>query len=71
MSPVQQLLHLGKKRYPELSAVFDHAIVLAREAEYRAKYTSDLAMTHVSPKYEPLVDLLADAVDDNLIKPDD
>lgn len=64
MGKVSELLQQGKAHYPEFDIVFEHAAVLAREAEYRAAHTSDLAMTAVEPKYEPLVQLLADVIGD-------
>ena len=47
-----------------LLPAIDHALALAAEAEYEAGRASDWAMADISPKYPPLVRLLADAAPD-------
>ena len=44
-----------------MARIFQHAAVLAAEAEAEAARTSDMALTYVEPKYEPLVALLIEA----------
>lgn len=51
----------GMEFWAEMLPAIDHAIALAREADYVAGHASDLALTSVEPVYPPLVKLLADA----------
>lgn len=44
-----------------LRPVFDHAIAAAREAEYEAARSANIAQTAVDPAYPPFVTLLAEA----------
>lgn len=50
--------------WQRLSPTFDHAIALAREAEFIADQASNMAQCHVTPAYPPLVELLAEAGDE-------
>lgn len=64
MTPV--VLHLLRVReiaWASLRPAIDHALALAREAEYEAHRASNLAQTSVEPAYPPLVLGLADAGD--------
>ena len=47
--------------WASLKPVFEHAMVLAKEAEYRAGVTSTAVMQDIRPDYPPLVELLASA----------
>lgn len=44
-----------------LRPAFDHAIALAKEAEYQAARASNEVQSHVSPAYPPIVTLLAES----------
>lgn len=45
----------------DLRPAFDHALVVAREAEHEADRAANAVMSHVDPAYPPLVILLAQA----------
>jgi hypothetical protein len=45
-----------------LRPAFDHAIVLAKEAEHQADWAANQVQTGVSPAYPPLVQMLAQSV---------
>ena len=62
MSTVIAQLKRGRASWPELMAAFDHAIALAREAEYQAQRASNEVQAHIPAAYPPLVSMLADAV---------
>lgn len=56
--------HLARLRstfgyWAGMPAVLDHAIALAREAEYEADRASNLVQAGIAPAYPPLVELLA------------
>ena len=62
MTPEMRNLIRGRDQaWPSLKPAYDHAIALAREAEYLARHTSDLAMTGIDPVYPVIVQMLADA----------
>ena len=44
-----------------LRPAFNHAIALAREAEFQAARASNEVQAYISPAYPPLVEMLADA----------
>jgi len=46
-----------------LQPAFDHAIALAKEAEYQSARLSDEMQSHIPAVYPPLVELLAESVD--------
>ena len=51
----------GMEFWAGMLPAIDHAIALAREADYVAAHASDLAQAGIPPTYPPLVQLLADA----------
>jgi len=62
MSRILSLLHRGRDlAWADLRPAYDHAIVLAKEAEFEAERAQNLAQTGVAPAYPPLVRLLAEA----------
>ena len=64
MSDVVAALCRGRElAWANLRPAFDHAIALAREAEYEADRAGNLAQTSVEPAYPPLVLALAEAGD--------
>lgn len=62
MSAVIAQLKQGRALWPELMPAFDHAIALAREAEYQAQRASNEVQSHIAAAYQPIVVMLADAV---------
>ena len=58
---VRNLFRLRRNCQEPLVLAVDHAIALAREAEYTAEHASQLAQTGIPPVYPPLVAMLADA----------
>lgn len=62
MSRVLGLLRTGRDlAWADLRPAFDHAIVLATEAEFEANRAASIAQTYISPAYPPLVLLLAES----------
>lgn len=62
MSLMKTRLEIARERaWDELKPAYDHAIALAKEADYQAIRVTMDAMTHCSPAYPPLVELLADS----------
>lgn len=62
MTETTQALIRGRDlAWGTLRPAFDHAIAMAREAEYVAAHASNLAQTWIEPSYPPLVSMLADA----------
>jgi hypothetical protein len=61
---MQRLRKARGLAWPGLVPAFDHAIALAREAEFVAAHASNLAQCGVDPAYPPLVELLAASIDD-------
>ena len=55
------LAHITPEGCALMERIFAHAAAIAAEAEYAAKWTSDEAMSHVEPKYPPLVAMLIEA----------
>lgn len=63
MSDIITRLEAARERaWADLRPAFDHAIVLAKEAEHDADRAMNIAMTGVSAAYPPLVLLLAESV---------
>lgn len=61
---VSDKLHAAREvAWVKLQPAFDHAIALAREAEYMAQKISDDVQCNVAPAIPPLVMLLADSID--------
>lgn len=61
-SIVRQLESARGLAWAGLQPAFDHAIVLAKEAEHDANRAMNIAMTGVEAAYPPLVLLLAESV---------
>ena len=59
---VKQLENARGLAWAGLQPAFDHAIVLAKEAEHEANRAMNIAMTGVDTAYPPLVLLLAESV---------
>ena len=56
---VEALQRARDVAWVSLVPVFDHAIVLAREAEHHSEHLSMSYQMHLTPAYPPLVELLA------------
>lgn len=69
MSDVIEKLKVGRgMAWSDLTPAFDHAIILAEEAEYAANRAANEAMTHVPVNYPPLVRKLAESIRDDEIR---
>lgn len=60
---IERLVRARATAWMTLQPAFDHAIVLAKEAEYQADRASNEVLSHVAVAYPPLVVLLAESVD--------
>lgn len=58
---LQNLMRARDLAGPWLRPAFDHAIALAREAEWLADEASNKVQAGIAPAYPPLVALLAEA----------
>ena len=57
-------LYRGREiAWAALTPAFDHAIALAKEAEYQAARASNEVGAGIPPAYPPLVELLADSIE--------
>ena len=62
MTPTMNNLVRGRDlAWASLRPAFEHAMVLAKEAEHRAGTASTAVMQNIPPEYPPLVELLAEA----------
>jgi hypothetical protein len=60
---MERLTRARESAWFGLQPAFDHAIALAKEAEYQAGRASNEVQAGVSPAYPPLVVLLAESVE--------
>ena len=58
---MKRLLVVRGLAWAGLIPAIDHAIAMAREAEYVADHASNMVQAGISPAYPPLVQLLAEA----------
>lgn len=58
---VMRLRYARSCAWADLQPAFDHAIALAKEAEYQADRAANEVQARIEPAYPPLVALLAEA----------
>lgn len=59
---MERLVRARDTAWFALQPAFDHAIALAKEAEYQGKRAANDVQAAISPAYPPLVVLLAESV---------